>query len=98
MAILKSNTINQFALETKGSGLRPRTFHFPQQAAHRVKILYCERNGFCPWLKCLESERFKTSPEVTGETIALKVQELNGCSIVLISAVTVLIRFCQRNS
>lgn len=29
------------------------------------------------WLKCLESERFKTSPDATDEAIVLTVQELN---------------------
>ncbi len=29
-----------------------------------------QRNGFCLWLKRLESERFKTSPDATDEAIA----------------------------
>ncbi|MFW0759494.1 IS66 family insertion sequence element accessory protein TnpB [Pseudomonas sp. H11T01] len=39
--------------------------------------MYWERNGFCLWLKRLESECFKTSPDLTDETIVLTVQELN---------------------
>nr|WP_323601549.1 IS66 family insertion sequence element accessory protein TnpB [Pseudomonas putida] len=39
--------------------------------------MYWERNGFCLRLKRLESERFKTSPDVTDEVIVLTVQELN---------------------
>ncbi|WP_448111201.1 IS66 family insertion sequence element accessory protein TnpB [Pseudomonas lini] len=36
-----------------------------------MKILYWECNGFCLWLKRLDSERFKTSPEATYEAIVL---------------------------
>ncbi len=36
-----------------------------------------QRNGFCLWLKRLEAERFKTSPDATDEAIVLTVQELN---------------------
>ncbi|MFL8988878.1 IS66 family insertion sequence element accessory protein TnpB [Pseudomonas sp. QLc11A] len=38
-----------------------------------MKILYWERNGFCLWLKRLESERFKIAPDVTDEYIVLSV-------------------------
>ncbi|WP_017710569.1 IS66 family insertion sequence element accessory protein TnpB, partial [Pseudomonas syringae] len=38
---------------------------------------HTRRNGFCLWLKRLESERFKTSPDETDQAIVLTVQELN---------------------
>ena len=34
-------------------------------------------HSFCLWLKRLESERFKKSPDHTDEAIVLTVQELN---------------------
>ncbi|WP_139205741.1 MULTISPECIES: hypothetical protein [Pseudomonas] len=41
----------------------------------------------------MESERFKTSPDVTDEVIALTVQELNCYSTASTSGETVRIRF-----
>lgn len=64
-------------LDIKVAVFDPVLFVFLNKARNRIKVLYWERNGFCLWLKRLEAERFKTSPEPSNEAIVLTVQELN---------------------
>ena len=64
-------------LDIKVAVFDPVLFVLLNKPRNRVKILYWERNGFCLWLKHLESERFKTSPDCSDEAIVLTVQELN---------------------
>jgi len=67
-------------LDIKVAVFDPVPFVFLNKPRNRVKVLCWERNGFCLWLERLESERFKTSPDVTDvtdEAIVLTVLELN---------------------
>ena len=51
-------------LDIKVAVFDPVLFVFLNKPRNRVKILYWERNGFCLWLKRLESERLRLMAEM----------------------------------
>ncbi|MFT2160717.1 IS66 family insertion sequence element accessory protein TnpB [Pseudomonas putida] len=60
-------------LDIKVVEFDPVLFVFLNKPRNRVKIPYWERNGFCLWLKRLDSERLKTSPDPADVAIVLIV-------------------------
>ena len=48
---------------------------FVNRGRNRIKVLYWHRNGFCLWLKRLESERFAWPQDLASETQTLSLQE-----------------------
>ncbi|WP_432767520.1 IS66 family insertion sequence element accessory protein TnpB [Pseudomonas jessenii] len=75
--------------EYQGSSVPPSVFCVPQQASQLGE----ERNGSFLWLKRLEPEHFKTSPDLTDETIVLSTQEFNGVLDDLIIGAAIRLRF-----
>lgn len=49
---------------------------FINRQRNKIKILYWHRNGFCLWLKRLESERFAWPREGDAATQTITAQEL----------------------
>ena len=48
---------------------------FINRQRDKIKVLYWHRNGFCLWLKRLESEKFSWPREEDAATYALNLQE-----------------------
>lgn len=48
---------------------------FTNRQRNKIKVLYWHRNGFCLWLKRLESERFAWPAAGTESTHSLSLQE-----------------------
>ncbi len=62
-------------LVIKAAVFDPVLFAFLSRAHNRVKTLYWERNGFCLWLKRLETARFKSPPDPGDDVIELTAEE-----------------------
>ncbi|BBO59587.1 IS66 family insertion sequence element accessory protein TnpB [Mycoavidus sp. B2-EB] len=66
------------ALVEQELGLNPfgeALYVFVNRQRTKLKVLYWHRNGFCLWLKRLESERFAWPRDAQGATQTISVQE-----------------------
>lgn len=48
---------------------------FVNRQRNKIKVLYWHRNGFCLWLKRLESDKFAWPGEADGATQTIDVQQ-----------------------
>jgi transposase len=55
----------------------PALFVFTNRRFDRVRIVYWERNGLCPWGKRLEKERFTWPRAMSESTLTMSGRELN---------------------
>lgn len=66
------------ALVEQELGLNPfasALYVFTNRQRNKLKVLYWHRNGFCLWLKRLESEKFAWPKELEAMTQTINVQE-----------------------
>lgn len=66
------------ALVEQELGLNPfasALYVFTNQQRNKLKVLYWHRNGFCLWLKRLESEKFAWPKELESMTLTINAQE-----------------------
>ena len=62
----------ELGLNPFGSAL----YVFVNRSRNKIKVLYWHRNGFCLWLKRLESEKFAWPDPCDAATQTLSLQEL----------------------
>lgn len=53
----------------------PALYVFTNRQRNKIKVLYWHRNGFCLWLKRLESEKFAWPRDAEGLTHTLNLQQ-----------------------